>query len=87
MLTVMQEIRGLLHPRHSILTELRSRIIPTMTKRKGFGVMGPAAGAADTDFALKQRLCLENMSVIDIVDPGLSPSRQGFILGRFTSIW
>ena len=67
LLSTLDDIRGLVHPHHSILTELRARVIPTMTKRRGYGVM-PAG--ADTDFALKQRLCLENMSVIDIVDPG-----------------
>ena len=85
-LSAMQEIRELVHPRHSILTELRSRVIPAMTKRKGYGVM-MAGGGDEDDFALKQRLCLENMSVINIIDPGLSPSRGRLLYELFSCVF
>ena len=80
-LTAMQHIREVVHPRHSILTELRSRLIPIMTKRKEHNAI------QDTDFALKQKLCLENMAVIDIVDPGLSPARGRLLYELFSAVF
>ena len=60
LVSLMEEFLKTLHPRHGILTELRSRLIAKMGKG---------------DFALKQRLCLENLAVVNIIDPGFSPTR------------
>ena len=62
LVSLMEEFRKTLHPRHGILTELRSRLIPKLGKG---------------DFTLKQRLCLENLAVVDIIDPGFSSIRCG----------
>merc|ERR1712029_164999 len=55
-----------------------------MTKRRGFGGMPEHSQA---DFALKQRLCVENMSVIDIVEPGLSAARGRLLFELFSSVF
>ena len=67
-IAVIDEARTLVHPHHAVLTELRSRIIPVMSKRYNGQPMTET-------YDLKRKLCLENMAVMNIVDPGLSASR------------
>jgi len=67
MTDAINDIRGQVHPSYSSLTELRSLVIPLLC-RSGYS-------QANDTYLLKRKLCLENMAVIDIVDPGLSASR------------
>jgi len=70
----IEDIRSHVHPLHSSLTELRSKVIPIMCKVGG-GQSEKVKVISNERYLLKRKLCLENMAVMDIVDPGLSASR------------
>ncbi len=74
-LQFLGECRKLLHCNHSILTELRVRIIPIMSRGAGVTI----ASFPDTTLVLKQQLCRENLAVLNIITPGLTHQRGGVL--------
>jgi len=72
-LNQLKKCREVLHCNHSVLTELRVRIIPIICR-------GPGKGAQhfpEETIEHKKKLCQENLSVLKIITPGMTRQRAG----------
>ena len=74
-LELLEKSREKLHVNHYILTELRSRIIPILTRRPPKQIYDFPLDVLE----LKRRLCKENLAVLNIITPGLSLQRGGLL--------
>ena len=73
-LNQLKKCREVLHCNHSVLTELRVRIIPIICR-------GPGKGAQhfpEETIEHKKKLCQENLSVLKIITPGKDLFRYGW---------
>ena len=65
--SLLEEGRRLsLHPNHALLHRMRSWLIPTICR--GYGKR--SCDFPTETIALKKRLCLESLNVLDVIEPG-----------------
>lgn len=75
-LSLLQKCREFLHCNHSLLTELRVRVIPIITRQPGMMTLNDYPESVIT---FKRQLCRENLQVLNIITPGLSHQRGGVL--------
>ena len=63
-LSLLERAGNVLHPNHSLLTEIRWKTIPSFTLEM-----------SEEYFGKRKQLCIDNLAVMNIVDPGKSSSR------------
>ena len=82
-LALLTKCRKSLHTNHSLLTEIRIRIIPIICR-------GPGKGTwhfPDETIELKKRLCQENLDVFKIISPGRENINEVSILPQKSKIF
>ena len=72
-LILLQKCREFLHCNHSLLTELRVRIIPIICRQSG----KTTKDFSDQIIEHKKKLCQENLAVFKVIAPGLTRQRGG----------
>ena len=73
-LNQLKKCRELLHCNHSVLTELRVRLIPIICRGPGKGTQH----FPEETIEHKKKLCQENLSVLKIITPGKDLFRYGW---------
>lgn len=74
-LEALQTCRKSLHANHALCTELRTRIIPIISRQPGLTM----DQIRDDKLRLKRVLASENLRVFDVISPGLSRHRGGLL--------